>query len=324
MSAELLVVEQRESPTAGAAWVLEGGRRIPGHDDGRRVAEIRTGLLRHSLVRVQEADASDDEVERILSSVHEPGYLRMLRSAPATEPVVVPELAPPGLEPDMPLAAGPVAAAQEGVRTALTAAQLVCSGATCAYALSRPPGHHAGPGWLAGYCYLNTAAAAAKAMCDSGIESVGVLDLDLHYPNGTAAIVASMERVQLHSLHAWPVTNVPELTVRPRTAREQAVEFQEPPAPKVYLDHVARALDTLANSCSALVLSLGYDTIAGDPHGSWSFSPQIFFQIGRLVAETDLPVCVVQEGGYALGLLAQCSQAFAGGVLAVASRSVAA
>jgi len=64
-----------------------------------------------------------------------------------------------------------------------------------------------------------------------------------------------------------------------------------------------------------LVLSLGYDTVAGDPHGGWSFSPQIFACIGRLLAASQLPVCVIQEGGYALDSLAACSYAFASGLL---------
>ena len=60
---------------------------------------------------------------------------------------------------------------------------------------------------------------------------------------------------------------------------------------------------------------LGYDTVRGDPHGSWGFAPTIFAQIGRLLAGCGLPVCVVQEGGYALGALAACSYAFAAGLL---------
>jgi acetoin utilization deacetylase AcuC-like enzyme len=63
------------------------------------------------------------------------------------------------------------------------------------------------------------------------------------------------------------------------------------------------------------VLSLGYDTVGGDPHGSWSFEPEIFAQIGRRVASSGLPVCVIQEGGYALDRLAACSHAFARGLL---------
>jgi acetoin utilization deacetylase AcuC-like enzyme len=79
-------------------------------------------------------------------------------------------------------------------------------------------------------------------------------------------------------------------------------------------------VDALAGSSRAIVVSLGYDIVAGDPHGSWSFSPGIFTEIGRLLAGPGLPVCVIQEGGYALETLAECSFAFATGLLEGARR----
>jgi acetoin utilization deacetylase AcuC-like enzyme len=312
---ELLMVEQRRGRRDAAPWVLEGGRRLPGHDDNRRLAALRRGLLRHPGVRAIGAEASREQVELTLSALHEPAYLQALRAVCSDEPVVLPELAPPGLPIDIPVRAGLVAAAHEAVRTGITAAHRLAGGARFTYALCRPPGHHAGPGWLAGYCYLNTAAAAVWTLRESGVSPVGVLDLDLHYPNGTAAILAPMADVRLHSLHAFPVTNVPALTVRPCRAREHVVEFAGTPDAGVYLDAVAASVDALARSCRALVVSLGYDTVAGDPHGSWSFPPAVFAPIGRLLAASGLPMCVIQEGGYALPTLAACSDAFATGLL---------
>jgi acetoin utilization deacetylase AcuC-like enzyme len=311
---ELLLIEQRPGHHDEAPWVLEGGRRLPGHDDNRRLVELRRGLLRHAEVRAVGADATCEDVALTLSSLHEPGYLEALRRVSSDEPVVLP-LAPPGLPPDIPVRAGLVAAAHEAVRTGITAAQRLAGGARFTYALCRPPGHHAGPGWLAGYCYLNTAAAAVWTLRASGVRPVGLLDLDLHYPNGTSAILAPLADVSLHSLHAWPVTNVPSLTVRPRSARERVVEFPTSPDPDEYLDAVADSIDALAQTTSALVLSLGFDTVAGDPHGSWSLPPALFGRVGRLLAASGLPVCVIQEGGYALGSLAACSDAFATGLL---------
>jgi acetoin utilization deacetylase AcuC-like enzyme len=227
----------------------------------------------------------------------------------------MPAFTAPGLEPDIPVGAGLVAAALEGARTAITAAQRVAAGARFAYALCRPPGHHAGPAWLGGYCYLNTAAAATQTLLEAGAGPVGILDLDLHYPNGTSAIVAQMADAQLHSLHAWPVTNAPEDPVLPRTEREALVEFRTAPDAATYLEAVGASVAALARSARVLVLSLGYDTVAGDPHGSWSFEPSIFSEIGRLLAASGLPICVIQEGGYALETLADCSHAFATGLL---------
>jgi acetoin utilization deacetylase AcuC-like enzyme len=314
--AELLLIEQRggNGNGNGAHWILEGGRILPGMDDNRRMAELRSGLLRHSGVRAATADADSEDVEQTLSVLHEPDYLEALGEV-SEEPVVMPELTPPGLPPDIPVCAGVVAAAREGVRTAITAADRLAAGADFTYALCRPPGHHAGPAWFAGYCYLNTAAAAVQALRDRGVSPIGILDVDLHYPNGTAAIVETMSDASLHSLHASPVTNVAELTVTPSSEREHVVEFAGSPDAGVYLDAVADSIEALARTSAALVVSLGYDIVAGDPHGSWSFSPGIFTQIGSLLAASGRPVCVIQEGGYALDSLAACSHAFATGLL---------
>lgn len=314
MTLELLMVEQREGSGDAAHWILEGGRILPGVDDNRRMAELRRGLVRHAGVRSTDADADSEEVEQTLSVLHDPAYLEALAEV-SEEPVVLPDLTPPGLPPDIPVCAGLVEAAREGVRTAITAAERLAAGERFTYALCRPPGHHAGPAWLAGYCYLNTAAAAVQVLRDRGISPVGILDIDLHYPNGTAAIVESMPDASLHSLHASPVTNVAELTVTPSSEREHVVEFEESPDAETYLHAVATSVDTLASSSRAIVVSLGYDIVADDPHGSWGFAPEIFTEIGGLLAGAGVPVCVIQEGGYALETLAACSEAFATGLL---------
>jgi acetoin utilization deacetylase AcuC-like enzyme len=315
---ELLMVEQRSADGNGggdaALWILEGGRVLPGMDDSRRMAEVREGLQRHAGVRTETADASSEDVERTLGALHEHHYLEALATA-TEEPVTMPELTPPGLPPDIPVTAGLVAAAREGVRTAIAAAERLLDGARFSYALCRPPGHHAGPAWFAGYCYLNTAAAAAQTLREGDMSPVGILDIDLHYPNGTAEIVASMPDASLHSLHAWPVTNVAAGAVAPRSERERVVSFPGSPDAEDYLDVLAGSIETLTDSSAVLVVSLGYDIVEGDPHGSWEFSPSIFGRIGAMLAASGLPICTIQEGGYALGSLAECSHAYVGGLL---------
>src|SRR5262245_31551899 len=118
--AELLMVEQRGTAGNGEAahWILEGGRILPGVDDNRRMEELRRGLLRHERVTRAAADADSEEVEQTLSVLHEPSYLDALGEV-AEDPIVIPELTPPGLPPDIPVSAGLVAAAREGVRTAI-------------------------------------------------------------------------------------------------------------------------------------------------------------------------------------------------------------
>lgn len=309
------MVEQRRGSDDAAPWVREGDRRLPGQDSNLRLQELGEGLARHARVRAVVADAADETVERTLGALHERRYLEALAGVGASEQVVLAEFAPPGLEPDIPVRAGLVAAAREGVRTSITAAARLLDGARYTYAVCRPPGHHAGPAFLGGYCYLNNAAAAVRTLCEGGIKPVGILDLDLHYPNGTAALVERMADATLHSLHASPVTNVAPGTVLPQVEGERALAFAEAPDEVAYLTEVGASIDSLAAEAQALVVSLGYDTVSGDPHGGWSFSPAIFAEVGRLLAACGLPVCVIQEGGYSLPALAACSHAFATGLL---------
>ena len=312
---ELLMVEQRRGHDDAAHWIREGGRTIPGRDSNLRLDELRAGLIRHAGVRAVAADAGDEALERTLGAMHEPAYLDALRGLNGGDPVVFPDFAPPGLDPDIPVDAALVAAAHEGVRTAITAAQRLAGGAHFTYAVCRPPGHHAGPGFLGGYCYLNNAAAAVCTLVDAGLRPVGILDLDLHYPNGTAALVERMEDATLHSLHASPVTNVAAGTRLPQAEGERVVAFGASPDADAYLGEVAASVAELAADAAALVVSLGYDTVAGEPHGFWSFAPEIFTDVGRLLAGSGRPVCVIQEGGYSLPALADCSHAFATGLL---------
>jgi acetoin utilization deacetylase AcuC-like enzyme len=312
----LLVLEPRIPRAEGSPWVLDGsGRRMPGRDDERRVKQLRAGLLSHREVHALPADASDAHLGTALEAVHEPAYLDALAGVRSDEPRLMPGLAAPGLGADTAVCRGLIAAARESARAAVAAAHRLLGGARHAYALCRPPGHHAGPGWLGGYCYINNAAVAVQTLRAHGVGRIGILDIDLHYPNGTSAIVACMPGVELHSLHASPIANAPGGVVAPRTSRETLIGFTGRPAPDDYLRALSGSLRTLTAHADAIVLSLGYDTVRGDPHGHWRFPPEIFGCVGRMLAETGAPVCIVQEGGYHLASLAECSRAFAAGLL---------
>ncbi|MGD9735246.1 MAG: hypothetical protein AB7V58_06505 [Solirubrobacterales bacterium] len=321
---ELVMIEQRRQldGVGASLWVREGEERLPGQDSDARLIALGAGLARHAGVRALDADAADATVERTLGAVHERCYLDALDRLEGEEPVVMAEFAPPGLEPDIPVNAGLVATAREGVRTAISAAQRTLAGAEYTYAVCRPPGHHAGPDFHAGYCYLNNAAAAVRTLLDGGLAPVGILDLDLHYPNGTSALLERLPdrngdgpAATLHSLHAAPVTNLPAGTALPRLAGERAHAFEAAPDADAYLAEVAASVAKLAGSVAALVVSLGYDTVRGDPHGGWSLEPAVFERIGVLLAASGRPICVVQEGGYAVDALAACAHAFATGLL---------
>lgn len=315
---ELLVVEQRArgGDSSAASFILDRhGREMPGQEDDRRIAELCKGLTRHSAVRLLATGTARERLEQVLGVIHEREYLHALRALDSDEPTMMPEWAPPGLPADTPAWAEVIATAFEGMCTAIAAAERIVAGERFTYALCRPPGHHAGPAWFGGYCYLNTAAAAAYTLCDGGLAPVAILDLDFHFPTGTSAVLARMSQISLHSLHASTLENMPWRAVEPQAGRERFVDFATAPNASQYLEALAASIETLKTHAAALVLSLGYDTVAGDPHGSWDFSPDIFVDIGRLLAESKLPVCVVQEGGYALHSLAACGHAFASGLL---------
>lgn len=315
MRPRMAMVRQRPGGADGAPWILDRhGRRMTGRDHSRRAEELHEGLARHPRVHALNSETSDGEVEGVLAELHEHSYLEALRRVDWEEPRMTPEWAPPGLPADSPVWAGVVLAAFEGARTAVAAAERILGGDRFAYAVCRPPGHHAGPSWMGGYCYLNTAAAAAQTLCEGGIGPVTIVDLDFHFPTGTAAIATSMRDVGLHSLHASTLENVPWRQV-PEREHERFVDFSAPPGAESYIAELEASVSLLAGSDGAIVLSLGYDTVGGDPHGSWSFPPAIFASVGRVVASSGLPVCVVQEGGYAVDSLAACSHAFACGLL---------
>src|SRR5665811_1211009 len=108
----MLMVEQRRGRRDSAPWILEGGRKLPGVDDHRRMSELRSGLLCHLGVRTDLADAGTGRVRETLARLHEPDYLETLWGLDSEELVVLPELAAPGLPPDIPVSAGLVGAAQ--------------------------------------------------------------------------------------------------------------------------------------------------------------------------------------------------------------------
>ena len=136
----------------------------------------------------------------------------------------------------------------------------------------------------------------------------------LHFPTGTAAIVAPFQNITLGSLHASTLAEVPWRHVVPSEG-EYFIEFNHQPHADTYIEALEELIVEVGTGAQAFVLSLGYDIVESDPHGSWDFSQLIFMEIGEVLAYAGLPVCVVQEGGYALDALADCSEAFAAGLL---------
>lgn len=299
-------------------WTLDrAGHRIPGHEAENRLDAIAAGLAVVDGVGFHTADAANSEVEAVLAEIHSSDYLEFLelvsRELPEGEHYVASDRSAPGVAADTPVTRGTYTLACEAVRVALSAAGRVAVGSAVAYALCRPPGHHAGPSWAGGYCYLNNAAAAAFALVRAGAERVGVLDLDFHLGNGTAAICAEHAKVAFGSVHMDPRAVFPWQNLEPGEA--PLISFERSPSSVEFLDAVRNVrARLLTEGAAALVVSIGFDIVDTDPHGGWALPATTFRELGALLRSTGVPLCLVQEGGYNLGTLPQCATHLARGL----------
>ena len=216
---------------------------------------------------------------------------------------------------EAPFLEGTWEAAYWSAQCAVTAAEAVRAGAGSAYALCRPPGHHALTDQAGGFCYLNNAAIAARYLqTQAGGARVAILDIDYHHGNGTQEIFYADPTVLYVSLHGHPDEEYPFFwgAAEERGAAEGAGCNLNLPLPKGADDAAyLAALETGGAAVRAfapryLILSLGLDSAAGDPSalgGGFAVSPAGFQAIGRRLAALGLPTVIVQEGGYRLETL---------------------
>jgi acetoin utilization deacetylase AcuC-like enzyme len=207
-----------------------------------------------------------------------------------------------------PLSAGTWQAAKAGADAAASAAALLGSGSERAvFCCSRPPGHHAGPDFMGGYCFLNNAAVAAQGLRDGGAARVAVLDVDYHHGNGTQSIFYGRADVLFVSLHGDPMTEYPfYLGHADETGEGEGAGFNlnlPLPAgctvPRWFEALEAACLRIGTFSADALVVSLGLDTFAEDPISKFALQPQDFIRLGERLGKLGLPTVFVLEGGYA-------------------------
>lgn len=207
-----------------------------------------------------------------------------------------------------PLTSGTWVAARAGAFCAVAAARAVLAGERAAFALTRPPGHHAGADFFGGYCFLNNAALAAQALRDGGLDRVAVLDIDYHHGNGTQAIFYDRPDVFFASLHGDPHTEYPYyLGYADEKGAGAGLGFNLnlPLARGTGFDAWRRALAAALRSirafgAQALVVSLGVDTFAGDPISGFGLQSADYLQVGEDLAAAGLPAAFVFEGGYAV------------------------
>lgn len=197
-------------------------------------------------------------------------------------------------------------AARGAVDAALTGAELVQKGTDLAYVLCRPPGHHAERGVFGGFCYFNSAAIAAHFLSRHG--KVAFIDIDHHHGNGSQDIFYRRDDVFFISIHGHPRSAYPYFAGFADERGEGKGKgfnrnFPLYPGADIgeYSDALARALRLFARfRPDYLVISLGFDIMAGDPTGTFNINDRGMRRIGTMLAEPAWPTLVVQEGGYAL------------------------
>jgi acetoin utilization deacetylase AcuC-like enzyme len=190
-------------------------------------------------------------------------------------------------------------------QTAIHATDLVLQGERAAYALCRPPGHHAFADLAGGFCYLNNSAMAAQRLCDAG-RRVAILDVDLHHGNGTQGIFYQRADVLTVSLHAHPERFYPFFWGYPGETGEGEGQggnlnlcLERGTGDGGFLAALDTALQRVTvHGTDTLVLALGLDAFVGDPFAGLAVTTPGFARIGSAIAGLGLPTVIVQEGGY--------------------------
>jgi acetoin utilization deacetylase AcuC-like enzyme len=202
-------------------------------------------------------------------------------------------------------------------QSAVAGAQAISGGAREAYALCRPPGHHARGDGAGGFCYLNNAAIAAQVL-RAKYGRVAVLDTDMHHGQGVQEIFYDRADVLYVSVHGDPTNFYPvvaghedergagaglgfNVNLPMPHGSSEAVFFER-------LDAAARVLRRYQPD--ALVLALGFDIYHEDPQARVAVTTEGFGRLGTAISGLGLPTLIVQEGGYHLESLEQNASAF--------------
>lgn len=196
-------------------------------------------------------------------------------------------------------------AALSSANCALSASESAFRLQHSAFALCRPPGHHAGKDYAGGYCFINNASVAANWLSQKG--KTALLDIDYHAGNGTQDIFYERNDVLTISIHGDPDFEYPHYAgFADETGAGDGLGFHKNfPLPKDtddknYLIALDEALSMIKNfSPNYLVLSTGMDTFDGDPLGKFHVTRNGFSEIGKKIASLNLPTAIIMEGGYA-------------------------
>ncbi len=203
-----------------------------------------------------------------------------------------------------PIAEGTWEAAYWSAQTAISGADHIAGGGN-AYALSRPPGHHAFGDLAGGFCFLNNSGIAAERLRTKGMRPA-ILDVDVHHGNGTQGIFYDRDDVLTVSIHADPARFYPFFwghADERGTGRGLGYNLNLPLPRGTGDADFLKTLDTAlarvrAFGCDALVVALGLDASIDDPFQGLAVTQDGFARIGAAIAGMGLPTLFVQEGGY--------------------------
>ena len=320
-------------------FFLMRGRLRDNFEIPARAASLRAGLTQLGIAATAPAPATLDDAARL----HAPDYLEFLRDAPAAW-AALPEA---GAEivanihptPEMlaqtttkpahliaragqftadaacPIGAGTWAASLSALGCALAAAREAAEGRH-AYALCRPPGHHAYAARAGGHCYLNNSALAAQALRDAGAARVAVLDIDSHHGNGTQGMFWDRADVLTISIHGDPGFYYPwyvGFSGEVGCGENLNLPLAMGSGDEAWLAALDVALARLRLfRPDALVLALGFDASEHEPLAALRVTADGFARAAEAISGLGLPTAICQEGGYAVDHLGALLAAFLG------------
>ncbi|UMZ10093.1 histone deacetylase family protein [Pseudomonas sp. MPFS] len=202
-------------------------------------------------------------------------------------------------------------------QSAIAGARALLDGEPVAYALCRPPGHHARAEAAGGFCYLNNAAIAAQVLRER-YSRVAVLDTDMHHGQGIQEIFYERSDVLYVSVHGDPTNFYPGIAGFAEERGSGAGQGYNLNLPMAHgaseEDFLARLEQALAAvrafDAQVLVLSLGFDIFELDPQSKVAVTRAGFASLGQRIRGLGLPCLIVQEGGYHLESLEDNARAF--------------
>ena len=317
-----------ESRHAPEFFLMRGVLR-PHYEVPARAAALREGLSGLGIT----PRIPDPAPRAVVEGIHAPDYLDWLRDShaawaamPGAGAEVVPNIHPSpemlaqGARPsslpvgqagwytaDTACPVGPhtYEAAMGAAGCALAAAGAVAQGES-AYALCRPPGHHAYAARAGGHCFVNNAALAVQALRDAGAARVATLDIDSHHGNGTQGIFWSRADVLTVSIHAdphayypWYVGHATETGAGDGAGFNLNLPQPFGLADEGWLEAIRAGLARIrAFAPDALVVSLGFDASKDEPLAALAVTEEGFARAGQAIGAARLPTAIIQEGGY--------------------------